>query len=61
MLTHPILVLINVLYGKQLLRTALNTEGFSDIKIVAPDAQSWGILDDFSNDTAYWEAVDIIG
>jgi hypothetical protein len=54
-------VLINVLYGKQLLRTALNTEGFSDIKIVAPDAQSWGILDDFSNDTAYWEAVDIIG
>ena len=39
----------------------MDEEGFHDIKIIAPDAQSWKILSDFDADPDFLDAVDIIG
>jgi len=45
----------------QLLRSALDTAGHSDIQIVAPDAQSWDILKAFASDPDFLNSVNIIG
>ena len=39
----------------------MDSEGYHHIRIVAPDAQSWGIISDFRADPDYCDAVDIIG
>jgi len=39
----------------------LDAEGHEDVLIVAPDAQSWDILNTFAADPEFLNSVDIIG
>ena len=50
-----------VVYSTQLLKSTLDAEGHEDVLIVAPDAQSWDILNKFAADPEFLNSVDIIG
>lgn len=45
----------------QMLRSALDSQGYAHVKIVAPDSASWQFVDDFLKDPELAQAVDIIG
>ncbi|KAI0212868.1 Galactocerebrosidase [Lamellibrachia satsuma] len=45
----------------KMLRSALDSQGYAHVKIVAPDSASWQFVDDFLKDPELAQAVDIIG
>src|SRR3954471_20948959 len=43
------------------LRNALNANGFGAVKVVGADSSDWGVADDMVRDSAFGDAVDVVG